>query len=185
VTWAAKKELIRSTVVSLSGLHAKSVSWGNKPDAAANKLIKLDVIQAKQEVPDRRVMTMNEGTGNYDLEASTVIVFTVSVMCDDLSGESLDLAELVRSGLAWDSTHDTLMAAGLVIVDFPGSIEPRPSVVDERMQLGAGFDVVFRAEFHRADPVPVSTIEHIEGSGDLGPDVPPITVLFSADREDP
>jgi hypothetical protein len=159
------------------------VTWNDQPDAAGNKLVKLDVIRANQEVPDRRVKAMNGTTGNYDVEVSTVIAFTVSVRCEDTKGEAFELAELIRSGLAWESTQDELKVDGLTVVNFPGNTETVPVLIDERMKSAAVFDVIFRAEFHRADPVAQSTIEHVEISGELDPgQPPPVNVSIEVDR---
>ena len=128
---------------------------------------------------------MNGTTGNYDVEVSTTIAFTVSVRCEDIKGDAFELAELVRSGLAWESTDDVLALAGIAVVDLPGPTTFVPVAIDERMQTAALFDVMFRAEFHRADPVSQSTIEHVQIEGQLKqgePDPAPVNVTISVDR---
>lgn len=181
--WAQKKAAISAAIVQISGLHAKAVVWNNSPDPAANKLIRLEVIQAKQEVDDRRVKVLNDTTGNYDVEVSTLIAFTVSVRCEDIKGDAFELAELVRSGLGWESTDDALDLAGVAVVDIPGPTTFAPVAIDERMQTAAVFDVLCRAEFHRADPVAQSTIEHIQVLGELDKGAPPpVTMTIDVDR---
>lgn len=184
MSWSQAKADLRAKVAVLAGVHAKAVSWNDQPDPVANKLVKLDVIQAKQELPDRRVKTMNETTGNYDVEVSTLMLFTVSVRCEDIKGEAFETAEKIRAGFAWESTQDDLRAQGLAVVDFPASTTPVPTLIDERMKNAALFDVMFRAEFNRPDPVAQSTIEHVSGSGDVNTGTPPlINVSIDVDRE--
>jgi hypothetical protein len=183
VSWTQAKADLRAKVASLAGLHLKAVSWNDQPDASANKIVKLDVIAAKQELPDRRVKTMNETTGDYDVEVSTLMGFTVSIRCEDIKGECLEIAEAIRSGLGWKSTADDLHTKGIAVVDMPGSITPVPVLLDERMKNAALFDVIFRAEFNRPDPVAQSTIEHVEAEGELNTgEPPPVTVSIDVDR---
>ncbi len=185
MSWANVKALLRTTVATVAGVHPKAVSWKDKPDASANKLIKLDVVKAAQEHKDRKVRTYNETTGNYDLEFSTLIGFTLSVHCEDIKGEPLDLSELVRSGFAWDSTLATLEAGGVTIVSEPGQALPVPVMIDERSTEAWLFEIELRAEFHRADPVDQSTIEHVDIDGELkqgNADPAPVTVTVNVDR---
>lgn len=180
--WQQKKEALREIVAKLADLHPKAVVWNNAPDPAANKLIRLEVIQAKQELDDRRVKVLNDA-GNYDVEVSTLIAFTVSVRCEDLKGDAFELAELVRSGLAWESTEAKLDAQDLAFVDIPGPTTFAPVAIDERMQTAAVFDVLFRAEFHRKDPTQQSTIEHVHIVGELDKgEPPPVTMTIDVDR---
>ncbi len=181
--WQEKKEALREIIAKLADVHKKAVVFRGKPDPAASKLIQLEVIQARQELEDRRVKTYNETAGRYDVEVSTLIVFTVSVRCEDVKGDSHDLAELVRSGFGWESTDAALERQGLAVVDVPGPITSAPVVIDERSQDSAVFDVIFRAEFHRADPVPQSTIEHVQITGELDKgEPPPVTMTIDVDR---
>jgi hypothetical protein len=181
--WTDKKATIAEVVAKLADLHPKAVVWNNTSDPAASKLIRLEVIQAKQELDDRRVKTLNAKTGNYDVEVSTLMGFTVSVRCEDVKGDAFELAELVRSGLGWESTDAKLELNDIAVVDLPGAITSVPVAVDERMQTAALFDVIFRAEFHRADPVAQSTIEHVHIEGELDKGAPPpVTMTIDVDR---
>lgn len=181
--WGLKKAAIGDVVGKLAKLHAKAVVWNNAPDPVAKSLIRLEVIQAKQEVDDRRVKTLNEATGNYDVEVSTLIAFTVSVRCESIGEDPFELAELVRSGLGWESTDAKLEEAGVAVVDIPGPTTFVPVAIDSRMERAALFDVLCRAEFHRADPESQSTIEHVQITGELDSGTPPpVTMTIDVDR---
>lgn len=180
--WAQKKAAIAEQVVKATGLHPKAIVWNQKPDPVANRVVRLEVIQAKQEADDRRVKVLN-AAGTHDVEISTLIAFTVSVRCEDVKEDAFELAELVRSGLNWASTEAALDLAGIAVVDMPGPTTFAPVAIDERMQTAAVFDVLFRAEFHRADPVPEPVIEHIAITGELDRgEPPPVTLTIDVDR---
>lgn len=180
--WSEKKEEIREIVAELADVHRKAVVWNNAPDASANKVIRLDVIQARQEMDDRRVKVPN-AAGGYSVEVSTLIAFTVSVRCESIKDDPFELAELVRAGLNWESCEARLDAAGLAVIDIPGPTTFVDVAIDERMQRAALFDVIFRAEFHRADPVAQSTIEHVQIVGELDKgEPPPVTMTIDVDR---
>lgn len=183
--WSTKKDALAVIVAKLAEIHPKAVVWNNAPDPVARDLIRLEVIQAKQEHDDRRVKTLNETTGNYEVSTSTLIAFTVSVRCESSKIDPFEIAELVRSGLGWESTDVALEKAGLAFVEIPGPTQFVPVAIDERMERAALFDVLFRAEFNRADPVAQSTIEHVQITGELKkgePDPAPVTVAISVDR---
>jgi hypothetical protein len=184
MTWTTAKETLRATVATISGVHTKAVVWVGKPDPASSRLVQLDVVKAVQEMPDRKVKTLN-AAGTYDVETSSVIAFTVSVHCEDVKGEALELVELVRSGFGWDSTAEALAEAGVTLVAEPGQAIPVPVKIDERASTAWLFEVEFRAEFHRADPKSVGVIEHTHIEGELkkgDADVDPVDVTIDVDR---
>lgn len=182
--WAKKKAALGAVVAKLAEMHPKAVVWNNAPDPVARDLIRLEVIQAKQELDDRRIKTLNATTGNLDVEVSTLIAFTVSVRCESSKIDPFEIAELVRSGLAWESTEVELEKAGIAFVDIPGATEFVPVAIDERMERAAVFDALFRAEFNRADPVAQSTIDHVQITGELDSgEPPPVTLTIDVDRE--
>lgn len=157
------KAAIKSAVVAASGLHVQAVTWKRKPEAFAKGLVLLDVITAQQEVPDRTQLEFNAGTDAFDVEASTLMLFTVAVRCESPTEDALELVEKVRSGLALPSVRETLSAAGVVVVNLPGpAVVVDNLVIDDRAASAYVQDVQFRAEFHRADPVTITTIEHVE-----------------------
>jgi hypothetical protein len=168
LTWTATKAAIKAAVVSASGLHAQAVTWKRKPEAFAKGLVLLDVITAQQEVPDRTDLVYNAVDDAFDREASTVMLFTVSVRCESPVDDALELLEKVRSGLALPSVRETLSAAGVVVVNQPGpAVAVDNLVIDDRAASAYVQDVQFRAEFNRADPVQVTTIEHVENESEF------------------
>lgn len=185
MSWTDVKQAIRESVAKVADMDLRAVTWKDKPDASANRIVKLDVVHAAQEMRDRKVKTQNATTGNTDVEISTVMGFTVSVHCEDAKDEPLELAELVRSGLMWDSTIAVLDAQGIAIVAEPGQAIPVPVSIDERSTSAWLFEVDFRAEFHRVDPKSQGTIEHVKISGELKKgdvDPAPVTVTIDVDR---
>ena len=162
------KAAIRSAVVSASGLHTMAVSWQRKPEAFAKGLVVLDVISAQQEVPDRVERTYNQPADAFDVEASTLMLFTVSVRSESPLDDALELSEKVRSGLALPSVRDLLSANGVVVVRFPGpAVVVDNLVIDDRAASAYVQDVQFRAEFNRPDPVQITTIKHVEIDSEL------------------
>jgi hypothetical protein len=182
--WAQKKAALRDVIAGVAKLHPRAVIWNTAPDPAATKLIKLEVIRANQEGDDRRVKTINEETGNYDVEVSSLISFTLNIRCEDVKGgDAFEIAELVRAGLGWESTDAKLEESGLAFIDVAGPTTPADVAIDERMHVAAVFDCLFRAEFHRADPVAQSTIEHVQFTGELDSgEPPPVTMTINVDR---
>ncbi len=163
MSWTEAKEAIKAAVVSAIGISPKSVLWKRGAVPFGNSLVFLDVTTAQQELPDRVEPVFNVAADKFDVETSTLMLFTISAYCESVSGDTLELAELLRSGLAWPSVKGTLGLAGVAVVGFPGSVIPVDNVIlDDRAANAHLLDIQFRAEFHRADPEQITTIEHVE-----------------------
>lgn len=166
MTWASAKAAVKAAIVSATELRAESISWQGKAVSAGGKKIILSIVAAPQESYDRVTQTPQESGQDLDVDTSATVVFTVGIRCEDISGDSIDLAELVRSGLALPSIKAALKAAGVVIVGYPMGPIPTPYEVDDRDVDAFTLDVKFRTVFGRTD-VPVTTIEKVQGEGTL------------------
>jgi membrane protease subunit (stomatin/prohibitin family) len=153
----------------------KSVNWQNKADSFGGKSVRLSVLSVLPEGPTRIVRTLNVGQ-TFDVATSKSLLYTVTVRCEDVTGDALELAERIASGLEAPSVQDTLEAAGVVFVSFPMGAQNVDSAIDDRATSAAIFDVQFRSEFYLADPVSQSTIEQAQGDGELTNAAETITV---------
>lgn len=167
MSWQTTKDAIQVAITQAVNLPAgsKQVFWESRPPFGS-VAITLYVLAQQQEGPDRVVRTMNGSTGNFDVEVSALVLFTVNVRCEHINGDSLVLCELARSGLVLPSIRAALSAAGVVVVGPADSPIPVFGVsIDQRDVSAYSFDAYFRHEVHRSDPVALSTIEHVKFRG--------------------
>ena len=168
MSWQTTQDAIRAAVIAsleLPSQQAKAVTWDGDAQAFGGKRVVLNVLAQNQEGPDRIVKTQN-ASGNFDVSVSALVVFTVTVRCEYVNGNALELCELARSGLALPSIKAALKKAGVVVVGYPTSPIPISGIrADERDVSAHAFDCFFRHEVNRKDPTAISTIEHVEVSG--------------------
>lgn len=140
--------------------------WDKREVPFSGKIVTLSVLAQSQECPDRVVKTMNVSTGNFDVQISALVLFTVNVKCEHINGDSLELCELARSAFMLPSVRETLRAAGVVVVGPADSPIPVMGIsIDSRDVSAYSFDAYFRHELHRDDPTSLSTIEHVGWGG--------------------
>lgn len=168
MTWTSTKAALRTAVASAAGLTPAHILWKRGAEPMAKSLVLLDVIAARQETSDRVQPVYNVATDVFDVEASTLMLFTVAVRCESVVSDTLELVEKVRSGLALPSIRETLSAAGVVVVGPAGDAVPVDNIlINDRAASAHVVDIQFRAEFNRADPATVGAIEHVETESEL------------------
>jgi len=189
ITWYGVKSAIKAAVVASSGLVPGQIAWAKRPQSATNRAVVLQVVDAPADGYARVVETLSADSTSFDIAVSKTVTFTVNVRAEvpapDANGDSQDLAEAIRLGLELPSIKAALKAAAnVVVVAFPMSVTPFGSImIDQREVDTTSFDVQFRAEFSKNDPLPQGWIERVEGEGVLTDvDGTEIHVTFEAER---
>jgi len=140
-----------------------SVRWEDEDQEFALNTLLLSIVSTIP-VHDRDVETENM-SGLLDLSYSAMRDVTIQFRSESVFDSeplgSMTLLEKLRSGLRLLAVREALLAAEIVVVDFPGPTTRVTYEVDGRRIASHQLDVTFRTLLDRTDPTELSVIETV------------------------